>query len=91
MDIALPDKKRQKIAPVDISFLLPPSFTGERRIIIAGLDPPANSRPDRQHDNFTSKQLIKKLGHHLFDWIDFSKRRKNPLSPESFDRECYYA
>ena len=57
-----------------VTFVLPPAEKGKPRIIIAGLDPPANSTPGGQHENHTSKVLAGKLGNADFDWIDFSKR-----------------
>lgn len=84
-------KKSRGISVAEVTFVLPEVQPGIRRIIIAGLDPPANSHPHQQHDNHTSKLLIAELGHNLFDWIDCCKRAAVGTTLNgAFDRKSYY-
>jgi hypothetical protein len=73
---------------MDCVFRLSACKPGEPRITIAGLDPPANSAEDAQHDNMTSQLVCSKLGGDHFDWIDISKRSGNYVL--GFDRHRYY-
>ena len=73
------------------TFALPPSTRNCPRLIIAGLDPPANSEQNQQHNNHTSKMMIKVLGNDHFDWIDFSKLAAVGVSLNgAFDRKQHY-
>lgn len=54
----------------DMRFDLPKITSECNRIIFAGLFPPAQSESDDQHNNRTSLEVAKLLGHQFFDWID---------------------
>lgn len=83
--------RTEKVKSTLVVFKLPRVKPGDYRIIVAGLDPPAGSVEDKQHDNSTSKTLIIRIGHNRFDWIDFSKRCNVDDSLNAgFDRNKYY-
>ena len=55
-----------------VVFDLPPAVRGWPRVIIAGLYPPADARADAPHDNVTSRELVRTIGHARFAWVDFT-------------------
>ena len=75
-----------------VPFVLCKVEAGTPRLNIAGLDPLANSKSNKQHDNTTSKALANGFGHDRFDSIDFSKRcvQGGGTLDSGFDRNDHF-
>ena len=77
----------------EVVFILPAPITDKPKIIIAGLDPPANSCADDMYDCWTSRLLTNYLGCSDFVWIDLSPScvQGSVLNDAIINRKALYA